>query len=267
MAIVRNRSIRSLTTIVAALVLLASGCGDDSSTDTVTDPGSTTTAPSSTTTPDSTTTTAAASTPATPLPDDQLPGEAFDLAPAADAVLAVVGVAFDDTLNVRRAPGTDQDVVAELDPLAADAIASGRSRMLSESIWWELTTVDGIIGWVNARFTAQVGGTDDITARIIEQIGSTPSAESMDALAEKVTGALRDTDIPSTVTNVVPATTGDLGEVTYDLVGLGDDSVHGLRLHVFGTPIDDGGFSLKTVESTSLCDSRRGVSAEGDLCN
>ena len=65
---------------------------------------------------------------------------------------------------------------------------------------------------------------------------------------------------------------GDLGEVTYDVVGLPDDATYGARLHVFGTPASNlpgsalkraNRFSLKTVESTSLC--RRGVTADG-LC-
>jgi hypothetical protein len=45
---------------------------------------------------------------------------------------------------------------------------------------------------------------------------------------------------------------GDLGEVTYDVVGLGDDAVRGVRLHVFGQPVDEA-FTLHTVEMTALC--------------
>jgi hypothetical protein len=51
---------------------------------------------------------------------------------------------------------------------------------------------------------------------------------------------------------------GDLGEVTYDVIGLGDDAVFGFRLHVFGQPGAGGDFSLKSVERTILCG--RGVS-------
>ena len=55
---------------------------------------------------------------------------------------------------------------------------------------------------------------------------------------------------------------GDLGEVIYDVVGFADDSVRGLRLHIFGQPLAGGeGFSLKSVEATSLC--ARGLTAEG----
>jgi hypothetical protein len=58
----------------------------------------------------------------------------------------------------------------------------------------------------------------------------------------------------------VAPSVGDLGEVTYDVIGLGDDAVRGLRLHVFGQPIDEG-FSLKTVEMTALCG--RGADDDG----
>jgi len=52
---------------------------------------------------------------------------------------------------------------------------------------------------------------------------------------------------------------GDLGDTTYDVIGLGDDAQLGWRLHVFGTPSESGeGFFLKSIERTLLCG--RGVS-------
>ena len=57
---------------------------------------------------------------------------------------------------------------------------------------------------------------------------------------------------------------GDPGEVTFDIVGLGDDSVGGYRLHIFANPAEEGdGFVLKSVERTTLCS--RGVT--GELCS
>ena len=47
-----------------------------------------------------------------------------------------------------------------------------------------------------------------------------------------------------------------------DVVGLGDDSVAGQRLHVFGTPGQES-FTLKSVEATPFC--YRGVAPSG-LC-
>ncbi|HUL99472.1 MAG TPA: hypothetical protein VLU24_08665, partial [Mycobacterium sp.] len=66
----------------------------------------------------------------------------------------------------------------------------------------------------------------------------------------------------ATVT-VAPTTVGDLGEVTYDVVGFPDDAIAGERLHILGTPGDR--FTLEKVEATSLC--RRGVSGDSPgLC-
>jgi hypothetical protein len=52
----------------------------------------------------------------------------------------------------------------------------------------------------------------------------------------------------------VDPTVGDLGEVTYDVVGLADDSVRSLRLHIFAEPLGSGhGFELRTIESQFFC--------------
>jgi hypothetical protein len=68
---------------------------------------------------------------------------------------------------------------------------------------------------------------------------------------------------PSGITMSVAPTVGDLGEVTFDVIGIQDDAVRGFRVHVFATPDEGGeGFVLKSVEQTLLCG--RGVS--GGLC-
>lgn len=110
-----------------------------------------------------------------------------------------------------------------------------------------------------------VGGTDDITWRVVEILGSTPSAETMTALGYLVANAL----VPDVgegvprISVVEGPVIGDLGEITLDAVGLADDSILGYRLRIFAhLPDGEGGFTLKTVERTLLC--RRGVS--GDLC-
>jgi len=57
------------------------------------------------------------------------------------------------------------------------------------------------------------------------------------------------------VISVAPAVGGDLGEISMDVVGLGEVAALGLRLHIFGDSADmDGeGFALSNVESTILC--------------
>ncbi|MGH3788145.1 MAG: hypothetical protein ACRDRG_16710 [Pseudonocardiaceae bacterium] len=191
------------------------------------------------------------------------PGELIHIGPATGQVLGVVGVPFDDVLNVRAAPGADQRIVARLDPLADDVVTTGSARQLTGSIWYEVT-VEGVAGWANSSFVAWLGGTDDATAQVIEALGARPSAPTMLDLGRLVAEARASDEPPSRITVTVAPTTGDLGEVTYDVVGLGDDATLGERLHVFGRPLDGGqGFSLASVESRVLC--ARGATDDG-LC-
>jgi hypothetical protein len=263
----RRARIAVVALVVSATALAACG-GDDDDVSTDTTPSSA----GSTTTAADTASTAPAPTSTSEAPDDtassapgELPGEPADFGPTAGAVLGVVGVAHDDTLNVRAAPGTDQEVVAELDPLADDVVAVGNTRTLPESIWFEVE-VDGGTGWVSASFVAYLGATSDVTAEIVADLGTTPGAETMVELADAVAAsraALDEEPIPE-VTVVVAPTVGDLGEITVDVTGYPDDAVLGERLHVFGTPAEGGeGFVLRSVESLVLC--RRDVTADG-LC-
>ncbi|MGH3753192.1 MAG: hypothetical protein ACRDRP_10930 [Pseudonocardiaceae bacterium] len=198
-----------------------------------------------------------------PSPTRTLPGELIDIGPAAGQVVGVVGVPFDDVLNVRAAPGADQQIVARLNPLADDVVATGAARRLDQTIWHEVTA-QGVTGWANRAFLAWLGGTDDVTAQIIDARGGRPSAKTMLDLGRIVAEANASDQPPSRITVTVAPTVGDLGEVTYDVVGFGDDSVLGERLHVFGRPLDNGqGFSLASVERTYLC--ARGATDDG-LC-
>lgn len=194
------------------------------------------------------------------------------LAPAAGAVLGVVGVQFDQTLPLRAGPGSG-DTVANLAPLAADLVATGQAQDAGTAIWYEVAS-GGVTGWADAAFLGYLGTTTDATAEIVARLGGTPTAGSMLELGAIVASTVASSEDPvSRVSVVVAPTSGDLGEVTYDVVGLPDDSILGARLHVFGTPSGElprselvrsaGTFTLKTVESTALC--RRGVTTDG-LC-
>ncbi|QYG94117.1 hypothetical protein HC251_17835 [Iamia sp. SCSIO 61187] len=262
----------ALTVAVAVvLVLGAAGCGDDGGDEDETTASSTTeaggassSATDTTTAADgSTTTTAADGTSSTPsVPDEDLPGEPIDIYPYEGAVLAVVGVEADDTLNVRAGPGTSFDVVVELGPLAADATATGRNRTLEDDSLWVELEAEGTTGWVNGQYVAQLGGTTDVTS----EVGQGIAGETMLAIGEAVAAARAPAgEGPQpTVTVVDGPTVGDLGEITVDVLGLADDSLRGERLHVFATPDPSGeGFGLKTVEATALC--ARGVTDDG-LC-
>jgi hypothetical protein len=236
------RSALRLSVVVVVVALGAAACGSDS---------------------DATSTPAASAEP-TPMMSataTALPGEQIDFGPSEGDVVAVVGVQHDEGLDQLAAPGADQDVVATLDPLADDLVAQGQSRILDDGSIWYLVTVDGVSGWVNSSDVMYLGQVDDVTSTVVDQIGSTPSAGTMPELGLMVAEELASTDPPSEITMTAPASEGDLGEVTYDVVGLGDDSIGGYRLHVFGTP-DEGAFVLKSVEQTLLCS--RGSS--GGLC-
>ena len=241
---------------LAVFALLAAGCGDDDDGDTAT--GATTTAAgaatSTTEEPSDTTSTAAA--------PGQLPGERMDIFPYEDATLAVVGVEAGDVLNVRSAPGTSAEVVAELEPLADDLTATGHNRQIGgQTIWVEVDT-GAQQGWVNGAFVAQLGGTDDATSRLYPDVADRPVAETLQQLAELVAAdAAGEAEPAPRVVVVDGPTVADLGEVVVDVLGYPDDSVYGERLHLFAEEEGSESFRLRTVEATTLC--RRGIDAEG----
>ena len=215
---------------------------------------STTEALTTTTEPTTTTTTAPTTTTTT------IPGEPFEIYPPEGAVLGVVGVAHDDVLNVRELPGLTT-IVTTLNPLNEDVVSAGEGRKLPTSIWWKVVA-NGKTGWVNALHLAYLGGVDDLTSAVVNRYGSYPTAPTIAELGMIAAKTLASDDDPtSSIVMTVAPSVGDLGEVTYDLIGLGDDSVAGHRLHVFGTP-GDAGFTLKSIEATVLC--YRGVS--GGIC-
>ena len=260
--------------LIAALISVSCGSDDDAADP----PSSTTSTVASTTssTGDTTTTAGDTASSSTTAPSTtggngatSLPGEPFDLAPVAGSELAVMGVQYDDVLNVRALPGADQAVVAELAPTSGDLVATGQARMLPQSIWFEVTTGDSTVGWVNSRFVARIGPTVDLTAEVVDELGEIPAAETMLDLGMLVAEALApENGEASTTTTTVAPSVGDLGEITVDLVGLADDATAGLRLHVFGQPDESGeGFSLKSVEATEMCVAvRGGGSAPSEIC-
>ena len=193
-------------------------------------------------------------------PEQTLPGEAVDGFAHQGDLLLVVGVAHDDVLNVRQGPGTGFAVLTTLTPTASAVVASGSARMLQSSFWYGVQVGDGD-GWVNARYVAFGGVVDDVTSTVVDSLGTRPQAESMTELGMIVANDRASTDVESDLIVVVAPTLGDLGEITIDVIGLADDAAYGVRLHVFGRPLEEGsGFGLASVEQTELCS--RGVDEE-----
>ena len=224
-----------------------------------------------------------------PEPAVSLPGEPYEFGPPNGAALAVVGVSHDSVLNVRDVPAgeiiarldnvmnvgsepvvyvreADSDaLIATLD-LNRGVIATGNTRKLPTTIWHEIRMADAV-GWASSAFLSPLGDTSDATAEIVAVLGETPGAETLAELARVVAGAVASDDPPSRIVVSGAPVIGDLAEITVDVLGLPDDAVSGFRLQVFAQQdSDSGSFVLKSVESTTICDSHRGVSEEG-LCN
>jgi hypothetical protein len=207
--------------------------------------------------------------PAGPEPDGSEPDESEPVVdaplhtPARGEAVAVVGVAFDETVSVRAAARPRARVVTELPALFDEAIGTGQGRTNATTGWWQILVGDDQ-GWVEASSMARLGATTDVTAEVVESLGATPGAATMRALGRLVAEARIGADAEAQERVVLSGapTVGDLGEVVYDIVGRADASVAGERLVVFAAPAEDGdGFVLRSVESTAFC--ARGVTADG----
>lgn len=249
-----KRGILSLSAL--ALALVACGGGDSGATST-TEATTTTTVPSTTTTvPETTTTTVPESTTTT-----EPAGEPIDFGPQEGDRVAVIGVAHDDVLNLRSGPGADQEIVAEIPNTYEALTALGNTRDLGDSFWIEVD-YEETTGWVHFSFIGFIGVTDDMTAPVLEELGEDPVGETMADIGLAVAETFASDEPASDIVMVVAPTVGDLGEVTYDVIGIGDDAVRGYRVHVFGQPADET-FEIRNVEVTTLCG--RGVTTDG-LC-
>jgi hypothetical protein len=232
------------------MAMLLAACGADVG-------DTTTTAPPLTTTTTVETTTTLADTTTTQATTTTLAGEPIEFGPAEDDIVMVVGVAYDDVLNLRAAPGADQPISDEIPPTFAELVAQGNTRDLSPGFWIEVD-YEGSVGWINFAYTAFEGDVNDETSAVIDDLGERPVESTMTELAEVVAGVFDSDEEPeSDIVQVTEVVEGDLTEVTYDVIGLGDDSVRGFRLHIFAEESSDG-FTLRTVEVTLLCG--RGVS-------
>jgi hypothetical protein len=197
----------------------------------------------------------------------QLPGQPVDGILPPGAILGVVGVEADDVLNVRALPGSRQNIVDTLDPLATGLEFTGRERLVGDppSVWYEIDT-GSVTGWANSRYLAPLAGTVDATSEVVDVLGELPTGETVVQVGEQVIDArTRFLDGDQTAVVVDGPSTGNLNEITYDVLGFLDDSVRGERLHLFITPpeVADGPMTLKSVELTYIC--ARG-DGKGELC-
>lgn len=230
-------------------------------TTTTTIAATTTTTPDTVTTTAPATTTTTADTATTTVPSEtttSIAGQPIDFGPTAGDVLMVIGVRHNDVLNLRAGPGTNQRVLAGIPPTFTNLKALGNTRQLPASFWVQVD-FNGTTGWVSMRYTGYEGEVTDDTAAVIDKLDGRPTKATMTALADEVARLYASEEPASTIVQVTPATGGDLHEVTYDVIGLGDDAVGGFRLHIFAEQVS-GGFTLRSVEVTVICS--RGVDAD-----
>ncbi len=172
---------------IGLMLVLLAACGAEAgadssttssptSTTTTIEPVTTTTAPTTTTTAEPATTVTQSSTTITSGGSRGLPGEPVEFGPSAGDTLAVVGVAYDDVLNLRAAPGADQEILERIPPLFEDLTALGETRELPRSFWIAVD-YEGTEGWVNLRYTGYLGKTTDVTPEFVDGLTAADMVE------------------------------------------------------------------------------------------
>lgn len=214
---------------------LLSGCGEDAAQRV---------APGSTASPKKPPASSGAATPATP-------GTGT---PQSAGTYAVIGVASDDRLNVRRAPRVDSAVVTRLAPLRTGLVGVGKARQNGRQSWQRIR-VGGRTGWVNAAYLGRLGSTREITGEL-EDVSVAPTRV---ALARRIGKDVAGPTEGSRAGVVVVASTRKA--VTVDTLGVADDSVLGSRLRII-TEMGEAGWAARSVHATVIC--ARGVTAAGE---
>ena len=236
------------------------------------------------------------SEPASPATTVPLPGAPSEFGPSAGAGLAVVGVAYNSTLNVRDVPngeviarlsnlmdgGRDpvllvraadsDEIVARLDMLQG-VVATGKTRKLTTTVWHEFQFGEAV-GWSSSAFLAPLGAQRDATAEVVEALGGIPTADTLEDLGLQIAGVFSSSGEVQSRTTISsrPGVFEAVGDITVDVVGLPDDAVRGYRINIAAdagaedwTQADPGPFTLRFVGVTPICDSSRGINEEG-LC-
>jgi hypothetical protein len=196
-----------------------------------------------------------------------LPGESYaGHGPQAGNLVAVVGVAHSNVLNVREGPGVRFNIVSTLEPTAVNIPATGKAWLLPRSLWYEIA-IDRGTGWVSSSFIGLLGVTDDATALVHDMLGCPLEADDFHHLGATIADAFLGNEGNGLIALVERSDGGSssvVASVTYDAVGLSDDSVKGYRF-VFHATHDDlsGPYELHSAERIYIC--WRGVSEDG-LC-
>lgn len=262
---------RPLLFLALAGGLVALGACGSTVTTTETLPSTTTLAPPNTAPSTTTTTTATPTGPTATLPevtpttipatlqiDDDWDGELIEFGPRNGDALMVVGVRYNDVLNVREGPGVEFPSVTTLAPDATGFSALGMTWLNTDSAWLGID-IDGVQGWASFAFLSQHGGmVGYLPVNIDWGGGDPPTSGSLIDLGRMVAETFASDEPPSRIEQPANVILGaGTGEVTFDVLDLGDDSVAGLRLRVIAEDMN-GTWHIVRVEATILCS--RGVS-------
>ena len=125
--------------------------------------------------------------PASPLPSTKESQTPSKRAPESGVILVSEG----DVLNVRSGPGVDNGIIDTLDPHATGIAMTGNRQKVGNSMWVEIETPSGTVGWVNAHFITEIvdGDTfcdDPQVTALIDKFVSAIQTRDGDALSQVV---------------------------------------------------------------------------------
>ncbi|WP_419840979.1 hypothetical protein [Candidatus Poriferisodalis sp.] len=189
---------------------------------------------------------------------EALPGAPGAFGPSAGSRLGVVGVRYDDWLNMRDVPngevvatlairlalggadlGMSSIVVGDaanertLAELSIDGvIATGRTRNLATSTWHEIQA-GPVTGWASSNYLAPLSPEtrNSITAQVVADLDGSTTAATLTELVDRVVATIASSEPRSRVRVVsAPGAFEGVAEVAVDVVGQPDDSVRGYRL-------------------------------------
>ena len=239
-----------------------------------------------------------ASTPTSPTPAlTTAMADSNTVGPAAGTAMTVVGVRWDDVLNVRDAP--NGNIIArlrlvlsdargdEIDLLAPDSddvvavaplegvIATGQTEALRTTVWHRVE-VGSTQGWVSDAYVAPIGGwATDIADLLGRHLDSTENYENLSDIEAIVRNVLTTMEPDAALVTTVPG--GGffeaVGELAMDVIGVHDERLRGYRIRVWIRTDGDwmvlnpsevtGPFTVQSIDVFELCSNTRGTGADG----
>ena len=208
---------------------------------------------------------------------------------AAGVRLDMVGVEAGDFLNVRDTPGGE--IVARLreiiwqpvewrymlygpdveladigldgpfaglvaDPAETEIVATGNTQRLVDGGWhpiWYEIEAGGVTGWASGQHLGVFGQTVDVAAQVASTLGATPSADTLQHLADAVIEALMpeyDPDSWSVILRSGPGVIESSGDLVVDVITVADGLSVGYQL---GIVADNHGDCLSTGDCEARC--------------